>query len=236
MVNVLPRVMVLGRMTLDLLFPQRCIGCGREGVFLCSDCRLLLSPISPPLCPLCGRPQPGGVLCESCIVRRPEIDGIRAPYVYGGVIRRAVHELKYRNLRALARPLAGLLNDFLDDNHLPVGVLVPVPLHPKRLRERGYNQSRLLAQELGRISGRELVDDCLVRRHYTLSQARSAGVDERKHNVADAFTCRNGKLSGKSVLLIDDVMTSGATLDACARALKTAGVSSVRGIVLAMEL
>ena len=112
---------------------------------------------------------------------------------------------------------------------------MPVPLHRKRLRERGYNQSSLLAKELGKLANLPVVDDCLIRQRHAPPQARTATVDERRSNVADAFSCRDGRLKGKQVLLIDDVATSGATLDACAPALK-AGATSVWGLVLAREI
>ncbi len=112
---------------------------------------------------------------------------------------------------------------------------MPVPLHPKRLKERGYNQSHLLAQELGRLTTLPVVDDCLIRQHHALPQARTTTVDERRSNVANAFSCRDHSLKDKQVLLIDDVSTSGATLDACAGALKEGGALSVWGLVLAKE-
>jgi ComF family protein len=151
-------------------------------------------------------------------------------------MRQAIHELKYRNLRALAGLLGRLLNDYLLDNPVPGEVLVPVPLHPKRLRERGYNQSRLLAKELGKLAALPVVDDCLVRERYSLPQARTSSVVERRGNVAGAFACRHRRLEGKQVLLIDDVSTSGATLDACARVLKGAGAALVWGLTLAREI
>jgi len=132
--------------------------------------------------------------------------------------------------------LAQLLNDYLTANPVPGEVLVPVPLHRKRLRERGYNQSMLLAQELGKLNSLPVVDDCLIRKLHSPPQARTPTVDERRSNVADAFSCRDGRLRDKQVLLIDDVSTSGATLDACARALKEAGAASVWGLVLAREI
>ena len=236
MVNVLPPVTKLKRIALDLLFPRWCINCGREGDYICYSCRRLLSVIKPPICPTCGRPQPGGVLCPGCIDKHTEIEGIRSPFVFDGVIRQAIHELKYRNLRAMAAPLAEYLHDYIIDNPVPVEILVPVPLHRKKWRERGYNQSCLLARELGKLSGLMVMDDCLVRRHHALPQTRSAGIGERLSNVADAFACLDGKLRDKQVLLIDDVATSGATLDACARVLKAAGAVSVWGLVMALEL
>ena len=151
-------------------------------------------------------------------------------------MRQAIHQLKYRNLRALATTLAQLLNDYLITNPVHGKVLVPVPLHRKRLRERGYNQSSLLARELSKLTDLAVVDDCLVRQRYASPQARASNVDERQRNVADAFVCCDSRLKGKQVLLIDDVSTSGVTLDACAAALKAAGTASVWGLVLAREI
>ncbi|MFC1993527.1 ComF family protein [Chloroflexota bacterium] len=221
---------------LDLLFPQWCIGCGKEGAFLCHSCLRSLPRILPPLCPKCGRPQSSGILCPGCVGWQAEIDGIRSQFQFDGVIRQAIHQLKYRNLRALAVPLAELLNDYLISNPVPGDTLVPVPLHQKRLRERGYNQSSLLAKELGKLTGLPVLDDCLIRQRHALPQAKTSTVDERRSNVADAFACRNNKIQDKRVLLIDDVFTSGATFDACATALKAAGAISVWGLALAREI
>jgi len=233
---VLPQLAKLKGMALDLLFPQWCVGCGKEGDFICHSCRRSLPQIIPPLCPRCGKPQPNGILCPSCVGWGARIDGIRSPFRFDGVMRQAIHQLKYRNLRALAAPLAKLLNDYLSTNPVPGEVLVPVPLHQKRLRERGYNQSSLLAQELGKLTRLLVVDDCLIRQRHAPPQARTSTVDERRSNVADAFTCRDSRLRDRQVLLIDDVSTSGATLDACAAALKAAGATSVWGLVLAREI
>ena len=234
--NVLPPVAKLKGMAFDLLFPKWCVGCGKEGDFICPSCRRLISQIVPPLCPRCGKHQPSGILCPSCVSWQAEIDGIRSPFQFDGVMRQAIHQLKYGNIRALAKPLAKLLNDYLITNPIPGEVLVPVPLHQKRLRERGYNQSSLLANELGKLINLPVIDDCLVRQQHAPPQARTLTVEERRSNVADAFTCTNLRLKDKQVLLIDDVSTSGATLDACAAALKLAGVTSVWGLVLAREI
>ncbi len=235
-VSVLPQFAKLKGIALDFLFPQWCVGCGKEGDFICYSCRRSLPRIIPPLCPKCGKPQPSGILCPSCVGWEARIDGIRSPFRFDGVMRQAIYELKYRNLRTLAAPLAELLNDYLSTNPVPGEILVPVPLHQKRLRERGYNQSGLLAHELGRLSKLPAVDDCLIRLRHTLPQARTTTVGERRNNVTDAFTCHDDRLRDKQVLLIDDVSTSGATLDACAVALKAAGAISVWGLVLAKEI
>ena len=118
----------------------------------------------------------------------------------------------------------------------PGEILVPVPLHKRKLRERGYNQSQLLARELGKLITLPVVDDCLIRQQYAPPQARTSNVEERRRNVANTFICRDNRLQDKQVLLIDDVATSGATLNACASALKAAGATSLWGLVLATEI
>jgi ComF family protein len=175
------------------------------------------------------------MLCAACDSENPEIDGIRSPFLFNGVIRRAIHELKYRNIRSLAVPLAELLYEYIRENPVPGEVLVSVPLHRKRLRERGYNQSGLLAKQLGKLTGMPVTDDCLVRQQHTPPQARTANIDERRRNVIDAFSCVNGKLEGRRVILIDDVTTSGTTLNACAGTLKKSGAVSVWGLTMAIE-
>jgi ComF family protein len=151
-------------------------------------------------------------------------------------MRQAVHQFKYKNLRSLAAPLAELLASYLNNYPLPGEVLVPVPLHRKRLRERGYNQSSLLARELGKLLKLPVAAGCLARVKYILPQAQTKSLTERIRNTQDAFSCLNSQLQNTRVLLIDDVSTSGATLDACASVLKTAGALSVWGIALSREL
>ena len=184
---------------------------------------------------MCGKPQADGMLCPGCIDWQADISGIRSPFQFTGIVRKAVHQMKYKNLRALSEPLSGWLSDYLTAHHLPADVLVPVPVHPKRLRERGYNQSFLLAKELGKRTRLPVNDRCLLRRTHTPPQARTQNVNERRSNAAGAFICRDRSLTGKQVLLIDDVATSGATLNACATALKAAGAVSVWGLTLARE-
>ena len=230
-----PQVAKFKQVALDLLFPKWCLGCGREGDFICPDCALELPWTESPLCPMCGKPQADGTLCPGCRDWQADISGIRSPLQFTGIVRKAVHQLKYKNLRALSEPLSGWLSDYLTAHPLPGDVLVPVPVHPKRLKERGYNQSFLLAKELGKRTGLPVNDSCLLRRTHTPPQARTQNVNEQRSNVAGAFTCRNRSLTGKQVLLIDNVATSGATLNACATALKAAGAVSVWGLTLARE-
>ncbi len=190
----------------------------------------------PPICPRCGRPQASGIVCPDCVRWQAAIDGIRSPFRFEGVMREAIHQLKYHNLRALAVPLAAMLQEYLAASPLDFDIMVPVPLHRKRLRERGYNQARLLAQELGKLINKPVADDILVRLRHTPPQARTANIEERAHNIADAFACRDDRLRGQQVLLLDDVATSGTTLDACATALKANGAVTVWGLVMAREI
>ena len=165
-----------------------------------------------------------------------EIDGIRSPLAFQGVVRRAVHQLKYGHFKALAAPLGQLLAEYVRLEVVAADVLVPVPLHSRRLRERGYNQSALLAAEVGKLNGTPVVEGSLVRLRHTKAQVKTAGAEERQRNLSGAFCCRDERLSGKRVLLVDDVCTTGATMNSCAIALREAGASSVWGLALAREV
>ena len=220
---------------LDLLFPLRCLGCGREGSLICSSCCQSLPRIKQPFCQRCGTPLSEGNLCPTCISHPLTIDGIRSVFLFGGTIRLAIHQLKYRHIKAMAAPLGELLADYLRSYPLPGEVVVPVPLHPKRVRERGYNQASLLAIEMGKLTGLPADEGSLLRIRDTVTQARTASAAERRSNVRDAFVCRQG-LHGEKILLIDDVCTTGATLDACATALRAAGAGSIWGLTVASEM
>jgi competence protein ComFC len=226
----------LVELAVDSFFPRRCVGCGKVGGFLCPECLGRLPRLIPPFCPRCGRPQASGIVCPSCWQRPTEIDGIRSPFRFDEVIRKAIHELKYRNLKAISPCLAELLADYLKENPLPGEALIGVPLHPRRLRERGYNQSGLVAAELGKRIGLPVIEDCLIRVKQAQPQVKAVDVEERRRNVADAFVCRDERVSGKQIILIDDVCTSGATLESCAAALKNKGAKSVWGLTLAREI
>lgn len=150
-------------------------------------------------------------------------------------MRQAIHKLKYENLKALARPLAELLASYMSDNPMPAELMMAVPLHPRRLRERGYNQSALVTRELGRLLPLPVAEGVLVRRRHTSPQAKADSAEMRRRNVAQAFECREG-LRGQRVLLVDDVCTTGATLESCAAALKAGGAPSVWALTIAREL
>ena len=223
--------------SVDLLFPKRCVGCDVEGVFLCRECSDDLPTLEPPYCFICS--QPGDLmmrLCVRCWEKPLQIDGIRSPYRFEGAIRNAVHSLKYRNLRAMAPVLGGLLADFVLSQCIEADLLVPVPLHPKRERSRGYNQSLLLARKTGTLLNMETSGDALRRVQNTPSQASVSSEDERWANVVNAFQATPDLVGGKRVIILDDVCTTGATLEACSLALKTAGALSTQGLTMAREV
>jgi ComF family protein len=235
-VSFLARLNWLKGQVLDFFFPPYCLGCQKEGDFLCSSCRNLFPRLIPPLCPQCGRPLPPEGRCRQCEKWKLEIDAIRSPYRYEGVVRQAIHCLKYYNWKVIALPLAQLLAEHLKTNPMPATVIAPVPLHPRRLRERGYNQSGLIARELSRLMDLPLAENLLFRVRDNPPQAKVITAEARRSNVVGAFCCRSSLRQQESVLLIDDVCTTGATLNSCASALKAAGAGWVRGLTVAREV
>jgi ComF family protein len=176
-----------------------------------------------------------GDVCRRCGNRPFAFEAARCPFVYGGAAREAVHALKYEGVSAIAEVMARAMAECLEEWVPPVKALVPVPLTGRRQRGRGYNQSQVLARELSRLSGLPVVRGVLIRRKGSAPQARAADEAARRANVADAFAVRRpGRLAGLP-LLVDDVMTSGATLDACARALRGAGHRAVYALTFARE-
>ncbi len=219
---------------LNLLFPPRCVSCERSGGWICPACHQEIEFVRPPLCPSCGQATSSPRTCPSCHRAPPQIDGIRAVAYLEDPVRTAIHRFKYSNLRSLAPVLGKLAGDYLTQNQLPVDVIVPVPLHPRRLKERGYNQAALLAKEIQTALGIPLMDDSLVRVKSTTPQV-GLSAPQRRENVTGAFRCIDSGLEGQRVLLVDDVCTTGATLEACSIALRQAGAREVWGLVLARE-
>lgn len=237
----------VGDAILDLLFPPRCVACHRLGTWLCAACLNEIETIRPPVCPRCGWPvgellSPGPAVphsempvCDRCQRDLFQLDGLRACGFHSGPLRQAIHQLKYEDVRSLAAPLGKLMADRWPEL-LPPGydmeAIVPVPLHASRQRERGYNQAALLARELGAYLRRPVVENVLIRARATAPQVE-LNAQERQENVRGAFRCLNDRLRGKRVLLVDDVCTTGSTLEAACSALKSSGVSSVWAYTLA---
>lgn len=232
----------LGRTILDFALPPTCIGCGAvvaETGGLCGACWSGLAPISRPYCERTGTPfafDPGEPLVSpEALADPPAFDRARAAVVFEGVARDLVHKLKYADRLDLALPMARLMaqagRELTPDAH----ALVPVPLHPLRLWRRRFNQAALLARRIAPIAGVPVVTDLLARQRRTPSQT-ALSKTERRANVAGAFTVRRNAafpLAGARLILIDDVYTTGATLDACARALRRGGAARVDALTFA---
>lgn len=233
---------LLGRSVLDAMLPPLCLSCGvpvdAPGA-LCAGCWSKLAFIAAPICACCGFPfetdAPAGSVCGACQVRRPRYRRARAVFRYDDESRRLVLMFKHADRldpapmfgRWLAQAGAELLAD--------ADLIVPVPLHRWRLLWRRYNQSAELARAVGRLSGGAVAPDLLVRRRHTPSQS-DKNARERRLNVAGAFAInprRRALVRDKAILLIDDVLTTGATVEACARVLLRAGAASVDVLVLA---
>lgn len=220
------------RRLVDLIFPPRCGGCETPGSLWCETCQAEVRNVPPPTCACCGQPGVADGLCASCRATPLALEVIQSMTLFDGRIRHAIHAFKYRRVAALAEPLGDALARFWLRAPAPVGAIVPVPLHPQRQRERGYNQAELLARRVGRASGAPVRVSTLRRVRATAVQMTLSAA-ERRANVADAFACDDAAVRGIDVLLIDDVCTTGSTLDACARALKQAGAQAIYGLTLA---
>jgi len=202
---------------------------------LCRDCLERLPRADGERCDRCWLPLGHAESCRACETRELAVERLRSVFRYEGPVRRLVGSFKFRGHSALAPPLGALLLDCYDIEGLSADVVAPVPLTGRRQRTRGYNQARLLAEVVGRGAGLMLVED-LVRKQAARTQANSDSAEQRWANVKDAFGVKSGEpIAGRTVLLIDDVATTGATLDACARVLLAAGASRVQALTLARE-
>ena len=219
----------------DLLFPLRCIGCGTQRVALCDAC-IAAAPRAPAACPGCGAPIRFGAPCTRCRART-HLDALSAPWRFDGIAASAVRALKYRNARDIAAVLGDVLTRSCPSQYLVSNpLLVAVPMHPTRLKSRGTNHAALIAD---RVTARTLMENAhhaLARVRATSAQAKMHHRAERLDNMRGAFACPDASVvHDRDIVLIDDVYTTGATLQDCARALKEAGARHVFGLVVARD-
>ncbi len=219
----------------ETLFPARCLGCGRRGEVVCSDCRPSIPRLPAGACPRCALPSrrlPGP--CPGCRYLPASLAAVRTACVYEGIARAAVQTLKFRSGRYLVPFMGELLRDAATRRPLAADLVVPVPLSRARWRERGYNQAELLAAEVATTVGGVLLPALLEREDRPAQRTLPAA--ERRRNVVGAFRCADpGLASGRRILLVDDVATTGATLGACAEVLSRAGATRVAALVFARD-
>lgn len=218
---------------LDWVYPPVCAVCGMPGYPLCSNCKNKIQYILGKICPICGASIIyNSAICDDCKRRMPAFDAARSLALYGGVIRECIHSLKYENNRALGKFSAELLLPVIYREDWSIDVVVPVPLSKERLKERGYNQAAAIAHPLALFLELPFQPSCLEQVRDTRSQV-GLSADARHLNVIDAFKAIPELVFQKNILLIDDVMTTGATLESCASALKKAGCSKVFSVTIA---
>jgi ComF family protein len=227
----------------DLVFPPRCMACGvllvgQGDATFCPECFSMIRFVAPPMCPCCGIPLTGaGVdhLCGDCLVSRPPYAIARAVARYEAVLLDAIHVFKYKGKITTGEVLGKIMAEYVypDFSIADYSLIVPVPLHPKRLRERGFNQAVVLARVISMRFSIPL-DFMTLRRHVFTEPQVSLGKDQRTANVRGAFVVKDGKkIQGQKIILVDDVYTTGSTVKECAGALMKHGAAEVAVLTLA---
>ncbi|MBN2418057.1 MAG: ComF family protein [Deltaproteobacteria bacterium] len=231
---------------IDIIYPPRCQICGDflnehpiDRGDICDSCLSGFKILTHPFCRICSEPFKSEVeedhLCEKCLIKRPYYDELRSPYLYEEKLKNAIQLIKYSGKSDIVKSLGPLLAAFAKGctNNAIDMIMIPVPLHRKKLKQRGFNQSALFVKTISSTLGIETDLFTLIRTRYTESQA-GLSLDQRRRNVKGAFEIREeNKISGKTVILVDDVATTGNTMNECARVLKKAGCEKVLGLTLA---
>jgi len=229
---------VVQKIILDGLFPIHCLGCGKFDEWICADCHGTLPILTEQHCPVCKKHlTQNGIVCPDCHdTTQDSFDSVFvASYYHDKLLKKAIHYYKYRFIRTLSEPLSLLLAQALQNSTLTTpDIVIPVPLHKRRYRWRGFNQANNLAKELDLQI--PVITDILIRVRYTVPQVKMQNKNQRQENLSDAFVIKDSlQVMGRNILLIDDVMTTGATLAECARILKASGAKTVSCLVLARE-
>lgn len=223
---------------LDIIFPRRCVDCGKEGGFVCYECAQKIEIIKTLTCPVCGKISKYGQFCPACRVKwGMELSGLICAARYdAGPTKEMIHHLKYSGFTELSSSLSEMIYQALRNN-LPNGdlVVVPVPLHKNREGLRGFNQSELIARELSKKLS--IPGGCAISRQKDTTSQVNLDRKFRLQNLTGAFTCTDREfIGGKTVLLIDDVATTLTTLNECAKVLKESGAKRVWGVVVARRI
>ena len=217
---------------LDILFPPVCGGCGKRGYRWCPECARSLRLLSENICSTCGEPVEHARICQRCQQKNPAYSALRSYAEFGGPLREALHHLKYKHDIGLGEALSEMLIELYARLAWRIDLIVPVPLSQGRLKERGYNQAALLARPLALAINARYASSALARTRNTPSQV-GLSVEERQENVSGAFTADRKQVWARDILLVDDTVTTGSTVNACAEALLAAGSGKVYALSLA---
>jgi len=220
---------------LDLLFPPVCGGCGKAGFRWCPNCQGRVPHIVEPFCQKCGIPVRKTGLCEKCQVEPPLYRVMRSWAVFDSPVQNALHAIKYRRNVGLADSIAVQLVDFVRSLRWDIDIVIPIPLGRQRLKERGYNQVGLVARPLAYELSINYVPDAIWKSRETRSQV-GLTVSQRRENVSNAYQANPSVVNRKSILLMDDVATTGSTISACTDALLSAGAREVYALTIARAL
>ncbi|OQB05404.1 MAG: DNA utilization protein GntX [bacterium ADurb.Bin212] len=227
---------LLTNFLLDLVYPKLCINCGKYGSFLCFNCYEKIDPCHTDLCFYCGRISKHGEICPLCKKKyKPYFRSVRWCGNYSGVLKEIIHHYKYDGIIELSEVLSQLAyNRIINCVNQKQPIIVPVPIHRSKEQMRGFNQSELIARKLSELCGNN-GGLALVRIKNTATQVGLSKL-QRASNVAGSIVCRDGELvRSKTVLLVDDVATTGATLNECAKVLRASGAKRVEAVVLARD-
>jgi len=227
------------KFVLDILFPINCLSCGKElGEFICQECLNKFPVLTSQSC-FCGKRLPAGKICESCRKETRISRLMYASYYDNKIIRELIHIFKYKRIENLSLPLGEILIKFLE-KQIKLGLdlsgfkIIPIPIYKSRFIERGFNQSELLANGVGKYFGLEVSAKILKRIKNTPPQAEIDNWEKRKENIIDVFLAVRPELTAnQKIILLDDVSTSGATLKEAAKILKEAGAKKIYGLILA---
>ena len=225
---------------LDFIFPKQCVHCGKIGQYLCKNCQAKFEPSKYPICPMCERDAIDGITHPACVTRY-SLDGLVSFYRYDGPVKAGIKRLKYKPyLPELAETVVHYSSNKVRSSryartiNFSDFVVVPVPLHPQRQRERGFNQASLIGKAIAKQFGLPFADQVLKRTRNTKPQVALKG-DDRRKNLADAFALTPNIVISQypNILLVDDVWTTGSTLRNCGNVLKRAGAKKVWAMTIA---
>jgi len=221
----------------ELVFPSSCVSCGREGALLCHICVAESSLVSDSACRICAEPMAASGTCSKCRVERKSIDRLYGMYLYDSPVGEAIRSFKFDDIRALGPVLSELLEIERLKRAKP-DLVVPVPLSRQRVKERGFNQSEIFSRHIAGQLDVEHKPNSLSRTEQKIPQSQQQSARARVESVSGSFSVNERyicEIENRRILLVDDVHTTGSTINECARVLKSAGASWVGAMTLAVQ-